>query len=139
MTDKTTTAEKLIFKSELATVTYDAEKLMGKIVWQGNPKGRDYQIPFEKMLEHAKKYRVRRFLSDIRNQGVVSVDNRKWFEKEMFPQAVRTGLEKAAAINNDSVFKRYYINMIISGINKFGVPLKIFSDEEKAVAFLMEE
>ena len=89
-------------------------------------------------LDYAQKYRVRRFLSDTRKQGVVSPDNRKWFEKDMFPAAVKAGLERAAAITDGNAFKRYYINMIISSINKFGIPLKIFGDEQSAIEFLMD-
>jgi hypothetical protein len=82
---------------------------------------------------------VTRFMSDIRNQGVVSPESRKWFEKEMVPAAMENGLKRAAVISGSNAFKMYYINLILSSVNKFNLPFKIFNDEEKAVDFLMKE
>jgi hypothetical protein len=41
-------------------------------------------------------------------------------------------------LTDSNVFKMYYLNMILSAVNKFNMPFKIFNDEDKAVAFLME-
>jgi hypothetical protein len=78
-------------------------------------------------------------MSDIRNQGVVSPESRRWFEKEMVPAAVDNGLRRAAVVSGSNAFKTYYINLILGTVNKFGLPFKIFNSEEKAMAFLMEE
>jgi hypothetical protein len=91
------------------------------------------------LLDFAKTHTITRFLSDTREQGVVSPENRKWFEKEMVPAAIKAGLKRSAVITGSNVFKRYYINMILSAVNKFNMPFKIFSDEESAIKFLMEE
>lgn len=132
--------EIVIMDESYVKVIYDPERYIGKIIWSGNPTEGKYKVPFEKMLKWAQDgNKVTRFLSDTRNQGIVSVENRKWFEKEMFPAAVKVGLKRAAAISDSNAFKRYYINMILSSINKFGIPLKIFGDEESAIAFLMED
>jgi len=88
---------------------------------------------FTVLLEFAKTTKVENFLSDIRNQGVVSPDSRKWFEKEALPAGMKLGLQRAGVIIDGNIFKRYYINMIISSTNKFGLPLKVFSTEEDAL------
>lgn len=120
-------------------VVYDKERHIGKIIWSGNPTVDQYKKPFGVLLDWAAKGNpVPRFLSDTRNQGVVSPENRKWFEKEMIPAAIAAGLRRSAAITGGNVFKRYYLNMILSAVNKFNMPFKIFSDEESAVKFLME-
>jgi hypothetical protein len=121
-------------------VIYDSDRLLGKIIWSGSPTQEQYKKPFLVLLDYAAKGNViTRFLSDTRDQGVVNPENRKWFEKEMVPAAMKAGLKRAAAITNANVFKRYYVNMIISAVNKFNMPLKVFSDEESAIQFLMEE
>ena len=134
------TKDIVLMDESYVKVLYDPVRFIGKVIWSGNPTENKYRAPFEKVLQYAKDgHKVTRFLSDTRNQGVVSVENRKWFEKEMFPEAVKVGLKRAAAISDSNAFKRYYINMILSSINKFGIPLKIFGDEESAIAFLMED
>ncbi len=129
-----------IFESPSAVVYYVADKTMGKIVWRGTLTPEEYQKPFLALIDLAKKGTVvTRFMSDIRNQGVVSPESRKWFEKEMVPAAIANGLKRAAVISGSNAFKTYYINLILSSVNKFNLPFKIFNDEEKAIEFLLKE
>jgi hypothetical protein len=135
-----TIVEKKILEATFATVYYTEEKSLGKIVWHGVPTSEDYKKPFLALIDLAKKgHSVTRFLSDIRKQGVVSPDSRKWFEKEMVPAAVENGLKRAAVVSGSNAFKMYYINLILSTVNKFNLPFKIFNDEGKAIDFLMQE
>jgi hypothetical protein len=129
-----------IVKESYVTVTWDSERSMGKVVWSGSPTPEQYKKAFLSLLDHAKKgNKVSRFLSDTRNQGIVNPENRKWFEKEMVPAAIKSGLKRTAVITNGNAFKRYYINMILSAANKFNVPFKIVSTEQEAIDFLMIE
>ncbi|UII31683.1 STAS/SEC14 domain-containing protein [Fulvivirga ulvae] len=120
-------------------VVYDPKRFIGKIIWQGNPKPDEYKKPFLKLLEWVKDNKTTRFLSDTRDQGVVAPENRKWFEAEMVPAAIKAGCKRAAVITSGNVFKRYYLNMILSVVNKFDMPFKIVQDEESAIEFLMEK
>jgi SpoIIAA-like len=132
--------EQKIFESPSAVVYYVADKTLGKIVWRGTLTPEEYKKPFLALIDLAKKgTSVTRFMSDIRNQGVVSPESRKWFEKEMVPAAMANGLQRAAVISGSNAFKMYYINLILSSVNKFNLPFKIFNDEEKAIDFLMKE
>jgi hypothetical protein len=132
--------EKELMKESYVRVVYDSEKFLGKVIWSGSPTNDQYKKPFLVLLDWAAKgNKVTRFLSDTREQGVVNPENRKWFEKEMVPAAMKAGLKRSAVVTGANVFKRYYINMILSAVNKFNMPFKIFSDEESAIAFLMEE
>src|SRR5687767_13935170 len=124
--------EQKILEASYVTVYYIADKSLGKIVWHGVPTSEEYKKPFITLIDLAKKgSNVTRFLSDIRKQGIVSPDSRKWFEKEMVPAAIANGLKRAAVISGGNAFKTYYINLILSTVNKFNLPFKIFNDEEK--------
>lgn len=79
---------------------------------------------------------VRKFISDIRKQGVINPGSRKWFESEMMPAAIQEGLVCAAFIFDGNAFKKYYMNMINPASGKFGLPLKLFNTEEEAVDWL---
>jgi hypothetical protein len=129
-----------LLKEAYVRVLYDQDRQLGKIVWSGSPTVVEYRKPFQCLLDwNAKGNKVSRFLSDTRNQGIVSPENRKWFEKEMVPAAVSGGLKRAAVLTNGNVFKQYYINLILSAVNKFNMPFKVFSSEESALEFLMKE
>jgi hypothetical protein len=132
--------EQLILSTPYAKVYYLPSKNLGKIVWLGAATSEEYKKPFLTLIDLAKKgTTVTRFLSDIRQQGIVSPESRKWFEKEMVPAAVANGLKRAAVVSGSNAFKMYYINLILSSVNKFNLPFKIFGDEEKAIDFLMKE
>ena len=125
--------KKVIYDYDYAQILYDPELKLGFVVWKHKPSNTEYQNAFELMIDYSEKHPVENFISDIRNQGVVSPENRKWFESIMIPKAIDHGLKRAAVIFDGNVFKKYYINMIIQVINKFGIPLKLFGTEEDAV------
>lgn len=135
-----TTNEELLLDNPHCKVLYDRDKKLGIVIWNGSPNPQEYKAAFLTLLEWAKKGNpVERFLSDTRNQGVINPQNRKWFENEMVPQAIEEGLRRAAVITSGNVFKTYYLNIILSAVNKFNMPFKIFTTEEKAFEFLLEE
>ena len=72
-----------IFNSPYATVTFEPEKRQLILVWDGNPGADEYKNPFLKMIEFGRKHPVEAMISDISKQGIISPENRKWFEKEM--------------------------------------------------------
>jgi hypothetical protein len=88
------------------------------------------------MIEFGKKYRVDSMISDISHQGVISPENRKWFEKDMMPQAVAAGLKRAAIVTSGNAFKLYYINLILSAVNKFSIVTRLFNKRADAHSWL---
>ena len=133
------TKDRILLEKPYVSVLYDRENYIGKVVWHGNPTKEQYKEAFLTLLNFARNgNKVTRFLSDTRNQGVINPENRKWFEKEMVPQAIEAGLTRAAVISSGNAFKLYYLNMILGAVNKFNMPFKIFTTEEKAIAFLLE-
>jgi len=132
--------EQVLMDQDYAKVTYLPELKTGKILWKRKPEIEEYQLPFIKLLDYGKNNSIDSFLSDIRNQGVISPDNRKWFENEALPQAVNEcQLKRAAVIFDGNIFKQYYLNMILSVTNKFKLPLKTFNSEEKAFEWIKKE
>lgn len=125
-----------IFQAAYAVVTYDPDKRSMMLIWDGRPSTEEYKKPFLAMIEYSKKHPVDSMLSDISKQGIISPDNRKWFEKDMMPQAVLSGLKRGAIVTNGNAFKLYYINLILSAVNKFPIETKLFNNRQQAVAWL---
>ncbi|UII25964.1 hypothetical protein LVD15_22085 [Fulvivirga maritima] len=128
-----------VLEEKYVKVLYDENLKLGKIIWQEDKSltTEQYQKPFQALLDWSNSGKtVALFLSDTRDQGVVSPENRKWFEYEMVPAAIKGGLKRAAVISSGNVFKRYYLNILLNAVNKFNLPFKIFADEESAIQFL---
>jgi hypothetical protein len=127
---------KEVFKAPYATVTYDPAKRFMLLIWTGSPNTEEYKKPFMTMIDYGRKFPVDSMLSDISQQGIINPENRKWFEKEMMPQAVAAGLKRAAIVTSGNAFKLYYINIILSAVNKFPIVTKLFNKREEAIAWL---
>lgn len=129
--------DQLLLDVKFVKVYYDEEMHLGIVVWDGTPPDFEaYKKPFLCLLEHSKKYKVENFLSDTRKQGVIAVEYRKWFEEEMIEKAKKGGLRRGAVVMGNNAFKRYYLNMLLAASNKFGIPMKLFSDTDTAKAWL---
>ncbi len=126
------------FTKEYASIFYEKQKELIKIVWKRQPEEEEYHDVFESAISYVRGGNTfSRFLSDTRRQGVMSPQYRKWFETEILPQAIEIGMKRAAVITDSNPFRRYYLNLLLSAVNKFNIPFKILGDEEKAVDFLM--
>lgn len=125
-----------VFEANYAKATYEPDKKRILLVWDGSPTEEEYKAPFNAMLKFAKIHPVDNMVSDISKQGVINPNNRKWFENEMMPQAIDTGMKRAAIVTSGNVFKLYYVNLILSSVNKFGLPVKLFKNQQEAGQWL---
>lgn len=126
----------VIKETSYAVISIIQEKGIGKIEWRGQCTSEEYRETFLYLAEQQKKHGMIRFLSDVREQGIITPEDRKWFEKEALPLAISQGLVAAAVVFNGNVFKKYYLNLILQASNKFGLPLKLFNDIEPAETWL---
>ena len=127
----------ILKETHYATISADTEKNIGKIKWSGGCTSQEYRGAFEVLLEEQLRLGIFRFMSNIREQAVISPEDRKWFETVAMPKAVEQGLKAAAVVFNGNVFKKYYINVILQATNKYGLPLKVFTEVEPAEEWLM--
>lgn len=128
--------EKVLLDTDFVQVVIVAELKLGKIIWKRKPETIEYRSAFQTLLQYAAKDELSNFISDIRNQGVVSPDDRKWFEREMLPAAINGGLKRAAVVFDGNIFKKYYLNLIMGASNKFGLPIKVFLSDEEALTWI---
>lgn len=108
------------------------------IEWNGTLTNEQYRTAFVKALEFQEKCTspIHNFMSDVRRQGIVNPDNRRWFETVALPRAIKQGLKHAAVIIDGNVFKKYYLNLLLKTTKRFRLPLKLFNSREDAYSWL---
>jgi len=137
--------KEIIKNNKYVEVCFIHEMKLGRIVWKSKIiPSEEYRDAFLVLIDFAEKVkgtegRVALFLSDTTIQGVVSPDDRKWFQEVALPRAVATGLKKACVVMSGSVFKKYYINLILKTVKKFDLPFKVFNNYDEAVEWLTSE
>lgn len=131
--------ESVIASFACSTVSYDPELRLGLVVWKGTPDFEEYKKPFMCLLDYADSHPIENFYSDVIQQGAVPVEFRKWFESEMVPAAKAKGLQRTVIITTDNPLKKYYLNMLLIVVNKFDIPIRIFSTKEQALGWIKNE
>lgn len=126
--------DKIIYETDIAVVSYSRERSLVKTVWHSRKLTFDeYKEPFMAAIEFQKHVRVENYISDIRDQNIISPEFRKWFQTEILPIAYAAGIKRSAIIFNGNVFKKYYLNNILNSVKKFGAPIKFFGTLEEAL------
>lgn len=97
-----------------------------------------YRKMFSETLTFSEKTGVVNFVSDSRLGGVVSPEDRKWFQEVAVPWAAKCGLKHAAIIMKKDPFKKYYMNTILKFVNRnASYDIKIFYDYDEALKWLL--
>lgn len=126
--------DNMIINEKYVTAYYSKSLKVVGVVWDGIFTKEQYINLFDQLLDFGRKNEVIGFYSDIRKQGVVSVEARKYFEKNVSPEAQRLGINKTGVVSDASPFKKYYLNTIIK---MTGRPAKICSDPEEALNYII--
>jgi hypothetical protein len=135
---KTVIMEKVIVsKNEYAEIVYMPELKLAQITWEGTVPSEEYRKTFSAAIEYTETHDFVNFVSDAREQGVVSTDDRKWFQKVIVPKAVKQGLKYGAVVIKKEPFKKYYMNAILRILNrKSNISMRIFYDYDEAIVWL---
>ena len=126
-----------ILDADYAKAMYHEEDSVVEIQWKKVKKMsiEEYKNALTLALDYQEQNpeKVKFYLSDIRDQGILSPDYRKWFQDDAVPRALKNGLQAGAVVFEGNVFKKYYLNNIMNTTKKFGIPFKFFGTREEAI------
>ncbi len=125
--------EQVLLNKPFAKVTVNKSLRIGKVVWRAGCDLEEYKMAFQKLLTVQKTSPIHFFLSDIREQGIVSPKHRQWFTSFAIPEAKKNGLKMGAVIFTGNVFEKYYINLISEVTKQHDIPMKVVSSVEEAL------
>lgn len=103
---------KVLLENERATLALNPATQALELEWKKVHDTETYRLMYTKGVEFLNEYKVSRWISDIRNQGVVGPDNSKWMQTEILPKAKAAGLQKIAVVMDSDVFKKFYMKSI---------------------------
>jgi hypothetical protein len=91
---------------------------------------------FNDAISLGKNKSIHFFLSDIRNEGVVPMDNLRWLRLNIIPQASKLGIKKIAIILKQELFSHIYTDLLEKNIKKNKMNMKTFFNKEDALKWL---
>ncbi|MBK6264858.1 hypothetical protein JKA74_07405 [Marivirga sp. S37H4] len=126
--------ENILTRYSFATTYFDSTLKIVGVVWHGTFKTEDYIQLFDKIFEDIQGKNPIGFYSDIRKQGVVPVEARKYFENVCSPKGTAMGMNKTGVVTDASPFKKYYLNTVIKMTKR---PVKLTSNPVEALEFIL--
>lgn len=111
------------------------------IVWKKPTSTEAYKASCCFVLKEIKRLGATGLVSDIYCRGLVSVENRLWFQKEIMPEASRARLEKIAIVAPNDVFSEFYIDNLkeTTLANDLDIDIGAFQDLISAQAWMLGE
>lgn len=104
--------QQVVFESDFAETQFDAQSKSLINSWKKHPGNDEYKDTFRKILSLVKEKKAKVFISDVRNQGTIGTDARKWMEEEILKPAINAGLEKVAVVMDADIFKKFYLDNV---------------------------
>ena len=92
----------------------------------------EYQKPFKTALDFMHDKPVGDYISDIREQAIVTTDFKKWLQEARMSEAGDADMKRNAGAANIYFFNRYCIHHVSQSDKKSGLPLKMVYTIEEA-------
>ena len=129
----------VLLDSDYVLVRYLSDNNAIEVIWRPKQMTKDeYLNAFEKALESQRKYKAEYFISDIREQKIISPKYRKSFQEDIIPRAKEGGLKKGIVIFSGNIFKKYYLNNIMNTTKKIGIEFKFFNRRDRALDWIQK-
>jgi hypothetical protein len=130
----------IVYDSENAVMTYSKSDFVVELIWKRNINSDEFRNVYLAGLDFAATNKVHFFLADIRNEGIVTLDDVKWLAKEVIAKANDIGIKKIALVNEDDLtFSSIYAESLKKKIENFSIQVNIFADLANARIWLQNK
>jgi two-component sensor histidine kinase len=128
----------ICFNSDYGTIFYNARNNMAGMVWKKQPTSEQYRVMFHKCYDIVRLYGTPYWISDIRKQGIIPVDDQKWMVESILIEAIQNGLKRIAGIYDPEQQNEDYRNRIKAPAHKLGVEIDFFTSRKDAEGWIDE-
>ena len=125
------------FQSEYAKIELVNNSSTILLTWKGFIPSVNYRETLDKSLDIAKKYKIKKWISDIKQIKVIGVKDQEWAGTDWLLRAVGAGCyHKQAVIMADDIFGQASAKKILTTIQNQEVEIQNFNKLEEAIAWL---
>ena len=122
----------ICFESEYGTIFYNARTNTAGMVWKQQPNSEQYRTLFNKCYEIVRLYNTPYWLSDLRKQGTIPLEDQKWMAEIILADAIQNGLKRIVGIYNPTQHNEDYRNLITKQVNRLGADISFFTSRKDA-------
>lgn len=117
----------LFFHEEPKIVHHKIKKML---------KDHEFMELLSKGAEYMEKYKAKKWLSDDRNNIVISQEANKWGDEVWAPRVIKAGFKYWAVVLPDKAVGKLQMNRFVKEYRTRGVTVEIFDDVDEALQWL---
>ena len=122
----------ICLENNCCTLFYNARINALGVIWKGQASSEQYRQVFMKSLEMMILYHTPCWISDMRKQGTIAVEDQKWMFKEIFPSAVQHGLRTGICIYDPEQHNEDYRDRLRDTSRAHGIETFFFQNYQSA-------
>ncbi|WP_020532356.1 STAS/SEC14 domain-containing protein [Flexithrix dorotheae] len=130
---------KILIEKERASLHHLPEINSVLLTWKTYANHETYKYMFTKGVDKFLEVKATSWISDIRNEGVISPELSKWLKSEAIPKAIAGGLKRIAVVMDSDVFKKFYVKNVKQDATEGGIKfMEYFDNLEDAKKWIEE-
>ncbi len=128
------------YKSPFATISYNANLKASVLIWSQLPDSVEYKNVLSINKEMFVNYNATSWIIDVRNNGIISEEDRYWFSSKVLGEIIKRGCKTIIIVKFESDGKDFsYWQKMLDIANSMGVLFKMFFDYQQAIEFIKEK
>ena len=128
----------ILYENEIVSLIYVRTDRLIELQWKLKSTSDEFKKSFLLAADFAKKNKVQFFLSDIRNEGLVDIEDIRWLEQVILPQAVDVGVQRIAIIAEESLYSNLYAETLKKKIERLPISVGLFTDVSSARSWVLK-
>lgn len=125
-----------IFKNEQITISYYPDKKIIHHVMHKYTYGQTFREALLAGAEAMKTYQAHKWLSDDRNNPVLSPEDQKWGIEVWEPQVIAAGWKYWAIVQPEHAIAKWRMLKLAEMYSKKGITVQLFTDPDEAMKWL---
>jgi hypothetical protein len=126
-----------LFESDTISLNFHKTERLLELIWKRNPSSPEFREIYTSALQFAQNHKISFFLSDMRNEGLIDLENLKWLETEIIPSAIKIGVKRIAMVSEDTFYSTLYAEILKKKLEKSTIHVRIMADKSEAMAWIL--
>lgn len=126
------------FNEDFLEIHYNDEDKYVLMKWKGFVHGDSFRLGLNKGLELIVMKKSSRWLADLRNMKVLSLEDQEWSSNNWFPRAIEGGIRKMAIVLPQSALGKMGVKNVMNKVGDIKIETSYFPTIEEAEKWLKE-
>ena len=124
---------KKILDNDFVLVNFDETCNAIIAAWKKPTTSETYRLTILEIIDSLSLYHATACILDIHQLGLVSTEDRKWFQDDILPMAVTRGLKRIATVTSSDVFSQVNFESVKEAASRNDVEIEMdYFDEMNA-------